>query len=106
MDFTIFSASKGILNSNLQNYPNEHAKLEKACREFESLFLNYLLQNMRRTIPKSNFFSGGFGKDIYTSLMDQELARVLSERKEIGIAKILIKQLEKNIYNVKNVENK
>ena len=34
-------------------------KLKDACREMESLFLNYLLKELRKTINKSGFISGG-----------------------------------------------
>jgi len=69
------------------------SKLESACAEMESLFITYLLKEMRATINKSGFISGGRAEDIFTSLLDVELAKRISERGGIGLSSILLDQL-------------
>ena len=69
------------------------AELEKACQEMESIFLNFLLKEMRNTINKSGFISGGTAENIYTGMLDAELSKVISARGGIGLSKILYEQL-------------
>ena len=67
--------------------------LRKACAELESLFIHQLLKEMRATVPKSGFLSGGSGKQMYTSMIDVHLARKLSSQGGIGLSSILMNQL-------------
>jgi flagellar protein FlgJ len=67
--------------------------LKKACAEFESLFMFYLLKEMRATIPKSGFISGGRAEEIYTSMLDTQLSRELSSNGGIGLSSILFDRL-------------
>ncbi|UCF95337.1 MAG: rod-binding protein [Desulfobacterales bacterium] len=69
--------------------------LQTACREMESLFISYLLQEMRATVNKSGLISGGPAEDLYTFMLDAELARKIAQRGGIGLANILQNQLEK-----------
>jgi Rod binding domain-containing protein len=73
------------------------SELEKACREMESIFLNFLLKEMRNTISKSGFISGGTAENIYTGMLDAELSKVISERGGMGLSKILYDQLVKGL---------
>ena len=68
-------------------------KLHAACSEMESLFINYLFKEMRATIDKSGFISGGRAEEIFTSLLDVELSRKISGAGGIGLSAILLKQL-------------
>ncbi|MCK4467448.1 MAG: rod-binding protein [Desulfobacterales bacterium] len=72
-------------------------KLKKACADFESIFINYMLKTMRLTIPQSgtNKFAG---KDIYSSMIDQKVAEDLAKRGGgIGLQEMLLRQLKSGI---------
>jgi murein DD-endopeptidase MepM/ murein hydrolase activator NlpD len=71
------------------------AQLTGAAREFESLFVAYLLKIMRETIEESGLFEEGLGKSVYTELFDQEVARLIAQRGAFGISDLLIKQFDK-----------
>ena len=71
------------------------SELEKACQEMESIFLNFLLKEMRSTINKSGFISGGTAEKIYTGMLDTELSKVIAERGGIGLSRIMYDQLDK-----------
>ena len=75
------------------------AELENACQEMESIFLNFLLKEMRNTIAKSGFISGGTAENIYTGMLDAELSKVIAARGGIGLSKILYEQLGKDTEN-------
>ena len=48
---------------------------------------------MRATINKSGFISGGKAEEIFTSLLDVELSKKMSDAGGIGLSSILLKQL-------------
>ena len=73
--------------------------LQKACRDFESLFVNYMLQQMRQTVPQNSMFGGGQPEKIYTSMMDQEVAKEISRQRGMGLAPILYHQMVSGISN-------
>jgi len=68
-------------------------QLLAACTEIESLFVNYLLQEMRASVDKSGFISGGRAEEIFTSMLDVELSRKISVSGGIGLSAILLEQL-------------
>ena len=75
-------------------------KLKKSCADFEAVFIQQLLKSMRQTVMKSDFMGNGTGKDIYESLVDQELSQSLSKRGGLGLGKMIydrmIQQEERN----------
>lgn len=75
--------------------PRDPTRLRAAASEFESLFVSYLLKVMRETIEESGLFEGSLGKDVYTELFDQEVARLMAHRGSLGISDLIIRQLEK-----------
>jgi len=73
------------------------SKLRSACQGMESLFINYLLQQMRATVDKSGFLSGGQAEEIFTSMLDTELSKEASARGGVGLADILYNQLKSQV---------
>ncbi len=75
------------------------AKLYKASKDLESIFLYHMLQTMRKTVPdNSGGLSApgtGFGKDMYTQMFDQELASKMAGTGNRSLADVLYKDLEK-----------
>jgi len=72
-------------------------KLEKVSRDFESIFLGYLLKTMRDTVPKSDFFGHTREQEIFGSMRDEEMAKGMSKAGGIGLAKMMVEQLKKQI---------
>ena len=69
------------------------AEMRDVCHQMESLFIHHLLKEMRATIPKCGFISGGRAEEIYTSMMDAEMAVEISNRGGIGLSEMLLQQL-------------
>ena len=65
------------------------SEMRKAGQEFESLFIAYLLKIMRETIEEASGSEGGYGKEIYTELFDQEIARLMAQRGILGISDMI-----------------
>jgi Rod binding domain-containing protein len=61
-------------------------KLKKACQDFESIFVYYMLKSMRSSDSKSNLFGEGLGSDIFQQMFDQGLAEKMSASGQLNIA--------------------
>ncbi len=81
-----------------ENDTARRLKLEKAARDFESLFVYQLLRTMRASFASSSDDKNemGFGKDIFMSIADQALAQKVGETGSLGIAKSLMTYLEQS----------
>ena len=67
--------------------------LDEACAEFESLFIYELLKEMRKSIPDDGYFGESTQSKTYTSMIDIEIARKISNQRGIGLADFLRQQL-------------
>jgi len=73
--------------------PKSADKLEQACKDFESLFINQMMQQMRKTVPQDGLFNGGRAEKIYTEMLDSEMAKSIANQRGMGLASILYRQL-------------
>lgn len=64
--------------------------LRSACRDFESLFLALLLEQMQATVSKDGLLSSGVAGDIFNSFWAQEVARAGAHTSPLGIADLLM----------------
>ncbi len=71
----------------------QNAKLRQVCADFESVFLNYMLQAMRSTLPGDDVFGKSFQKDMYESMYFEKIAETVSGNKGLGIGEALYRQL-------------
>ena len=69
--------------------------LKAAATQFEALFMNMILKNMRDSLPKDGLTSSSAG-DTYTGMLDQQLSQKLAG-KGTGLADMLVKQLSRNM---------
>jgi len=73
----------------------DREKLKRACSDFEALFLARMLKVMRQSVPSSGLWGNGPGKEIYDSLMDQELGKKMAQREGLGLGKKIYHQVLK-----------
>ena len=100
-----FSVNSAVINvpaqslktSKQANIPEsktkELEKLKKACGDFESIFMNQMLKEMRKTVNKTKLIHGGQAEEIFSDMLDQERSKKMS----IGLGDILYRQLSKAI---------
>ncbi len=67
-------------------------KLKKAVQGFEAIFIHEIFKVMRRTVMKGGLFDGGIREDIYTTMMDMELSKKISQGGGIGLSRILFEE--------------
>jgi len=77
--------------------PNKNiseARLQKACSQFESIFINNMLKTMRSTVDKGGLIEDSNASQIIKSMFDENLARGIAQGGGIGLAKIMFEYLK------------
>lgn len=73
---------------------DKKARLAKASKDFESILTQMMLKSMNQTTEGGLFGeSEGLGGDIYGSLFEMEIAKHISEKKGLGIASMIFKNV-------------
>ncbi|WP_022851132.1 rod-binding protein [Limisalsivibrio acetivorans] len=70
-------------------------KLKEACSQFESLFLHQMFKSMRKTTMESDLVPKGRGEEIFTDMLDEELAKTSAEMGTGGLGDMLFEQMKK-----------
>ena len=83
---------------------DEVAQLRKAAEDFEAVFLALTLKQMRSTIQKDEMFSGGMGEDVFTEMLDEELAKTTASTGHTGLSQMLFQQLSTQYLAGKGLE--
>lgn len=71
---------------------DEKGALKLAAQQFESLFLSMMLKSMRDASPKGGLFDNE-QTEMYTGLLDHQLAQQIAATKGFGFADLMVKQL-------------
>ena len=71
----------------------DREKLQKACQEFEAIFLNMMLKQMRGSVMEGDLTEKSHARKIFEEMHDEELSKAMSEGKGIGLAQQLYQQL-------------
>ncbi|HTY99112.1 MAG TPA: flagellar assembly peptidoglycan hydrolase FlgJ [Rhodocyclaceae bacterium] len=74
---------------------NDPQALKAAAQQFEAVFLQMVLKSMRDATPHEGLFESEQTR-MYESLLDQQLAQVLSAKGGTGLAEMIEKQLAKS----------
>ena len=77
-------ASPGTSKTNKQ--------LKSLANQFESIFVHQLLKSMRSTVQKTGLFDS-HATNMYESLHDEEIAKLMTEQKGIGLADVIYRDL-------------
>ena len=85
---------EGMRNQSKFGQLDSEKDMEKVARDFESVFVNKLLESMRKAVPKSGLIDSS-ALDMYQSMMDQEMAKNMSERKGMGLGEMVYKDLSR-----------
>ena len=84
---------RGLTDLKRQVHENSPQGIKQAAQQFEALFLQIVLKSMREATPHEDMFDSDQSR-MYESLLDQQLAQVLSTKgKGTGLAAMIEKQL-------------
>ncbi len=68
--------------------------LWKVSRQFEAIFVQQMMSEMRKTVQKSDVMPNGFAEDVHGSMMDDAIAQASVRHHSFGIADNIYRQLE------------
>lgn len=77
--------------------PNEAARLQKVSRDFESIFLAYMLKTMRQSVQKGGLMGESQSEEIFSEMRDEELSKGMANAGGIGLSKLLVEQLQQSL---------
>lgn len=73
---------------------DREARLRETAQQLEGVFVAQLYQAMRETIPDDGLMSGGSGEEMFTGLMDQQMAtQTPAQWGGHGLTDALVRQL-------------
>jgi len=84
----------GVGSHNPTELKEKDAALWKVSRQFEAIFVQQMMTEMRKTVSKSDFMPSGYAEDVHASMMDQAIAQASAKRSNFGIADNIYRQLE------------
>ncbi len=71
--------------------------LRKACGDFEAVFVNMLLQQMKNSIPKSEVLPEGSAGEMFKDMLYEKYSEEAVKTGSIGLADMMYKQLAKKL---------
>ena len=83
-----------VNGANQKNDNVDLPKLKKACEAFESIFLNYMLKTARSTTEEDSLMGKSSESEIMNSMLDENLAKGMSQGGGVGLAQILFNYLK------------
>jgi|GEM_PF-1695777 flagellar protein FlgJ len=77
---------------NLKKEGNE-TKLKEFSQDFESLFIQGLLKEMRKSMPKDGLIPKSLSMEWFESMFDEKVANEISKGEGIGMSAVIFEQL-------------
>jgi len=96
-DNLLNSATKDVNKTAESKKEAGDKKLLEASQQFESVFINQVLQEMDKTIERSELMHGGAGEEMFRGLFYQEIAKNIatSPSANFGLGRQIYEQLSK-----------
>jgi flagellar protein FlgJ len=73
------------------------ARLKKACSDFEGIFLNLMVQTMKKTIPEGGVLGKSHQSEVFDSMFFQEISTKLARERGLGIGDALYRQVRRQM---------
>ncbi|MEW6056013.1 MAG: rod-binding protein [Bdellovibrionota bacterium] len=65
-----------------------------AARGLEGLLVDHLIQEMRKSVPENEFMPASHGEKVFRQMLDSEYARLMSEAGVLGIADLIVAEMQ------------
>ena len=69
------------------------ADLQAASQQFEALLLHMMVREMRATVPDSPLFPQSMTQELFTGMLDEQIAGEMSRHGGIGLSRLIFDQL-------------
>ena len=73
----------------------KRAKICDTAEKFETQFLSQMLQNMFAGVETNGPFGGGFGEEMFRSLMTEAMAKQMTKAGGVGVADTVQREILK-----------
>lgn len=94
----IYTDFSGLHKLKLAAKNDSPEALQEVANQFEAFFLKMMLKQMRDASLADGIFDSDQSR-MYQDMMDQQLALNLSEKRTIGIADSIVRQLQRTVKN-------
>ena len=84
----------GLANLRTQAQHDQKAALDETAQQFEALFIQMMLAEMRKSIPKDGMFDSQ-AVQTYQDMADKQVSLDMSKRGDFGIANVIKAQFER-----------
>ena len=71
-------------------------ELKNASEQFEALLLNFMIKEMRSTVPESGLFERSMAEEIFTGMLDEQMAGKMAKNGDVGLSRLIFDQLKGN----------
>jgi flagellar protein FlgJ len=109
-DFNPLDANGAFLEANAQRVERKltdvhksqtgidqsEADLKDASEQFEALLLNFMIREMRATVPESTLFERSMAEEIFTGMLDERTAGMMAKNGDVGLSRLIFDQLKGN----------
>lgn len=85
------------LSEKASKVSGKNKELMDACKDFETLFVKQMLDSMRKTVNKADKSEDNGGKKYFEDMLYSNYAEKITERANLGIAKMMYQQLYKSV---------
>lgn len=94
---------ENVLSREEQNVNDE--EVMKACKEFETYFLQTMFKEMRKTVNKDeSFIKVSQAEKMFQEELDNEYAKSMGEAGGVGLADMMYKQMKREDNGIKELE--
>lgn len=76
----------------------QEEKLRAAAKQFEGVFVQMMLAEMRKSVPKNDYFGSSRGEEVFEELLDQRYAEAVTNRSNLGIADAITRKLKRTLH--------
>lgn len=71
----------------------EHEALQRVSQQFEAVFVNQLVDAMRKTVTKGGLIAESQAERVFQGMLDQQYAESISHSEELGLSKLIYEHL-------------
>ncbi|HHT37536.1 MAG: rod-binding protein [Candidatus Wallacebacter cryptica] len=82
-----------LITDKAQQLSTSQKALKQAAVDFESLFIQQMLKEMRNTVPESDLFGNRNAEKLFQSMYDEQLAIEMAGAGGIGLSDIIYRQM-------------
>ena len=93
------SGSTPVRREPVVDWKKVDPKVLEAAQGMEAMFIDYMMQTMRKSVGKSEMSMDNGASEIYQGMLDSEYAQRAAKAGGVGLAEQIVAYLDSNRYN-------